>query len=64
MKESEFQRSRIELESCGRDENFPRCDLNEAAAAYIRDALAQRFSELAVFDARLYIRVCRVDEHA
>ena len=33
-------------------------------AAHIRDALPRRFSELAVFDARLYIRVRRIDEPA
>ncbi len=33
-------------------------------AADIRDALPRRFSELAVFDARLYIRVRRIDEPA
>jgi hypothetical protein len=33
-------------------------------AAHIRDALPRHFSELAVFDARLYIRVCRIDEPA
>jgi len=30
-------------------------------AAHIRDALPRRFPELAVFDARLYIRVRRID---
>jgi hypothetical protein len=33
-------------------------------AAHIRDALPRRFSELAMFDARLYIRVRRIDEPA
>jgi len=33
-------------------------------AAHIRVALARPFSELAVFDARLYIRVRRIDEPA
>jgi hypothetical protein len=33
-------------------------------AAHNRDALPRRFSELAVFDARLYIRVRRIDEPA
>jgi len=33
-------------------------------AAHIRDALPRRFFELAVFDARLYIRVRRIDEPA
>ncbi len=33
-------------------------------AAHIRGALPRRFSELAVFDARLYIRVRRIDEPA
>ncbi len=33
-------------------------------AAYIRVALPRRFSELAVFDARLYIRLRRIDEPA
>jgi hypothetical protein len=31
-------------------------------AAHICDALPRRFCELAVFDARLYIRVRRIDE--
>ncbi len=33
-------------------------------AVHIRVALPRRFSELAVFDARLYIRVRRIDEPA
>jgi hypothetical protein len=33
-------------------------------AAHVRDDLQRRFSELAVFDARLYIRVRRIDEPA
>jgi hypothetical protein len=33
-------------------------------AEHIRDALPKHFPELAVFDARLYIRVRRIDEPA
>jgi hypothetical protein len=33
-------------------------------AAYIRDVLPTRFPELAVFDARLNIRVRRIDKPA
>jgi hypothetical protein len=33
-------------------------------AAHIRDVLPRRFSELAVFNARLYIRVRRIDKPA
>jgi hypothetical protein len=33
-------------------------------AVHIRDALPRRFSELAVFDARLYIRIRCIDEPA
>jgi hypothetical protein len=33
-------------------------------AIYIRTGLPRGFSELAVFDARLYIRVRRIDEPA
>ena len=33
-------------------------------AVHIRVGLSRRFSELAVFDARLYIRVRRIDEPA
>jgi hypothetical protein len=33
-------------------------------AAHIRVDLSRRFSELAVFDARLYIRVRHIDEPA
>jgi len=33
-------------------------------AAQIRDTLPRRFSELAVFDARFYIRVRRIDKPA
>jgi hypothetical protein len=33
-------------------------------AAQIRDVLPRRFSELAVFNARLYIRIRRIDEPA
>jgi hypothetical protein len=32
--------------------------------AHIRDTLPRHFPELAVFDARLYIRVRRIDEPA
>jgi hypothetical protein len=39
-------------------------DIVTDLAAHIRDALPRRFSELAVFDARLYIRVRRIDEPA
>jgi hypothetical protein len=35
-----------------------------SVAAYIRDDIPRRFSELAVFDTRLYVRVCRIDEPA
>jgi len=33
-------------------------------AVHIRVDLSRRFSELAIFDARLYIRVRRIDEPA
>ena len=41
------------------------CDISFTnLAVHIRDALPRRFSDLAVFDARLYIRVRRIDEPA
>ena len=43
-----------------REDDFPGPNL----AVHIRVGLSRRFSELAVFDARLYIRVRRIDEPA
>ena len=37
---------------------------HRSLAVHIRVGLPRRFSELAVFDARLYIRVRRIDEPA
>jgi hypothetical protein len=41
---------------------FPHMDTN--LVVHIRVSLPSRFSELAVFDARLYIRVRRIDKTA
>ena len=39
------------------------CDISLLIRRFASESLSQRrFSELAVFDARLYIRVCRIDE--
>jgi len=60
-----------ELLQALRDANHPSHDeacewlgdfVSESLAVHIRVGLARRFSELAIFDARLYIRIRRIDE--